>query len=258
MWVAPRQVMDPASLLVRFRDVTFWKRVNPALAIDGPPPRPITTALPSGLRARALRDRAFTVGGVLPEALVAALATAVHRLHAVGCPPVFLFVHDEPWEVAARVAPIAEEILGGPCALLPELWVWRAEPEVDDAPAETAAPRPPRTPRWLIADEAPRSLTLCLPLAGPGGAALHGWLHDVPRWGGRADHRLELRRTSLTLAFQRADRPAYRAPLLDPRHPPAFNARLALVGNQVLEARLAHGVPARLVELARGLQAPTE
>jgi hypothetical protein len=244
------------GLFDRFIDAQFWRRVNPRLTLsDDPPPAPgfpVDPELAERLGRAARRERRLQVDDALPLALVALLANGVERLAAIGCPPVFLFVYDEPWHVLARAVPIVEAALGGSVAQLPELWVWHVEGRND---ADGWFPQRERAPRWLFPEGAPRSLTLWVPLAGepPPQGSLLAWIHDVPHWGGRASRPAPRHRTSFSCDFQRADLPPYLTPLLDPRRAPSWSARLSLIGRQVLRQRPTQVVPEKLAELAQRL-----
>ncbi|HEY3498879.1 MAG TPA: phytanoyl-CoA dioxygenase family protein, partial [Polyangiaceae bacterium] len=61
------------------------------------------------------------------------------------------------------------------------------------------------------------------------------WNQAVLHWGGRASSLAKGPRASAAFEFQRADKPPFNKPLLDPMRVPPFHERLGLIGKQVLQ-----------------------
>ena len=216
------------------------------------------------------------VPDVLPPEVVGPLGDCIQLLHTAGIPLPFAFVYDEFWLVWQRLSHFLSTALGGDYLALPDFWAWcvlpidqgagwgphrdRVQPtlEPDNSPHSLTV--------WLPFTDAvplngcmyvlpahlddrfrtrvfdgddnyrvpdPQAIRAVPATAG----SLLAWNQNLLHWGGRASRLAAGPRISAAYEFQRADRPAFNRPLLDPHRIPSFTERLGLIGKQVLQYR---------------------
>jgi hypothetical protein len=91
-------------------------------------------------------------------------------------------------------------------------------------------------------------------LPAPPGSLL-AWNQALFHWGGRASKMGTEPRCSISVEFQRGDRPPLAPPLIDPAEIPPFHSRLGLVGHMLLAYARYHGFNAAEMQiLAVGLE----
>lgn len=254
---------DPVAIL---RDPTFWRRLAPALTVDGDDagaPVAFDAATVDTLRARVCREGFFQLRGVFDPLETRLLLAAILALRQRGLPPVFVFGFAEPWRLYTRLGPLWSALLGPDWKLLPALWAWYVEP------GEANAGWPPhqdRKGRCTVADGGlPLSMTCWIPLtpADPTNGCMYvvpmqhqpidlaalqlqdvralpampgdvlGWNGNVFHWGGRSTPDARFPRVSLSMEMQRADQPPYTQPMLDNTRVPSFPERLWLIGRAI-------------------------
>ena len=79
------------------------------------------------------------------------------------------------------------------------------------------------------------------------------WNQAVLHWGSRGSRLGTGPRISAAFEFQRADRPAFNSPLLDPHRIPSFSERLGLIGKRVLRYRHMYPLPDDVAAIATTL-----
>lgn len=268
-----------------------WRDLLPTLHLGGQAAGPCVRTRPIGAPEveRALGDLRDDGVLELPELLysddAARMAAAVTALRRLGLPPLFLFVFDEPWALAARVSAVVGQALGPDYRLLPDFWSWFVAPSDNDRGWVPHRDRP-GLPKfdgmpasmtlWVaLTDATPRNgCMVVLPkrrdahygtdlaqdltrdelqdvraLPARAGTALM-WDQDVYHWGGRSSARAAGPRISLALEFQRGDLDPLNAPLLDPAAPPDFHDRLRLIGKQLLQYQHMHPLSPALTDFA--------
>jgi hypothetical protein len=197
------------------------------------------------------------------------MAETVARLAALDAPPVLAFHFDEFWLMFAGLQRLLCGLLGDNPRMLPDFWAWHIDPAGNEA---GWAPHRDRGRASLLPDGRPKVLTLWLPLtdATPENSCIYvvpadrdptygtaeeyqhqfsladiralparqgsvlGWDQAVLHWGSHAATRKLPPRISIACEFQRRDAEPYGAPLFDPRYPPDFTMRQALIGRQIL------------------------
>jgi hypothetical protein len=277
------------------QDQKFWRELCPALSIHGEssPPRPALPDLAEAM-ATLRYEGHVNFPGVLPEADIAPLRACVALLHERKIPLPFAFVYDEFWRAFQAVAPFIEAALGKGYRALPDFWVWHVLPvesahgwephrdrvqptlDADNSPHSLTVwlPLTDATPlngciyvlpahlderfkqrRWDGADnhivKHPQDVRALPATAG----SLLAWNQAVLHWGGRASRLAAAPRTSMAFEFQRADKPAFNEPLLDPRELPTFERRLGLIGKQALQYQHMYPLTADVAAIAETLRA---
>lgn len=202
----------------------------------------------------------------------------------MGLPPVFAFAYDEFWRIHLQVRPLVRTLLEGDFAMLPDFWCWRVKPG-----QAGWRPHRDKVSGSLYPSGKPKSITLWVPLsvAMPLNGCMYilpanrdgiyyndgdngykgtlpdmralpaqagdvlSWTQRVMHWGSHSadDHELPPRQ-SVAFEYQRCDIPAFNSPLLDPDTIPDFNARMALIGKQVLQYTHMYDFTPDLVRMA--------
>ncbi|MEY2879325.1 MAG: hypothetical protein RLZZ15_1705 [Verrucomicrobiota bacterium] len=226
------------------------------------------------LHARLGKEGYVQEPDVLPREFTDRLRDAIERLHARGIPAGYAFVYDEFWLVFRGFAPFLARALDPGYRVLPAFWAWRIAPSDAAAGWSAHRDRPQSldadgTPQslsiWLpLGDATPlNGCMYVLPAhrdihfklrqwakpppisfnaesvqdlralpATPG--SLLAWNQALLHWGARASDRGGAPRISISVEFQRSDRPAFEPGLIDPTRPPDFEARLGLIGRLFL------------------------
>jgi len=219
---------------------------------------------------------------VIPQELAASLARALGRISDEGIPTPFLFVYDQAWEVAQRLRPAFDALMGAPTYVLPDVWAWFlrskaggaggwaphrgvrydvrdaqgaptlmnawiALTDVTEANAcmyVVPLPKDPSYPGALDAVDVDPSLATPLPVPAGG---LVAWNANVLHWGGRMQSDAPPR-ASLSFSIATAR---------EPPPPASFDARLDLVAEMLLTYKDIARVDAAWIEWAslwRGLR----
>ena len=238
--------------------------------------------------AARLRDEAyFQESGLDFGVDLTAMANVVRAISASGIPPVFAFVYDEFWLPFHRLHNWYAALLGT-YALMPDFWVWNLQPNKGDA---GWLPHRDKNYSALLPGGMPKALTTWIPLssavplngcmyivpaqhdpaygtprdqekqfdlpairalpAEPGDVLM--WNQSVLHWGGRTSPRAKESRVSMAFEFQRGDVAPYAQPLLKPQTMMPFEARLRLIGMQILQYRHMYKFDAATEELAHKL-----
>ncbi|HXC54006.1 MAG TPA: phytanoyl-CoA dioxygenase family protein [Rhizomicrobium sp.] len=218
---------------------------------------------------------------------VAAMAAAVRAVSAAGLLPVFAFVFDEFWLPFRKLRLWYAGLLGD-YAFMPDFWAWNLEPRRGDV---GWPPHRDKGHYALAADGTPKALTTwialsraeplngcmyivpasCDPVYGtpsdneirfdlqsvralPAAAGdVLMWNQSVLHWGGRTAPRATESRVSIAFEFQRADIAPYNKVVLKPDVLPGFEARLALIAQQILQYPHARTFDAATLAIARRL-----
>lgn len=226
--------------------------------------------------------------GAIDDTTISSLRRAVAGVRKLGLPPVFVFVFDQTWRIAARMHPLLDRTLLPGYRVLASFWAWHIEPKTEDAGWR---PHRDRTVDTIDADGRPRCVTLWTALtdATPDNGCIYilpasrdpayrksfkstlvtdlpdvralpatagtvlCWDHALLHWGARSNRRADGPRVSLAFELTRADDPLATPPLLDPRHPPPFEERLALIAKQLLAYQHMHMLSDELEAIAKTL-----
>ena len=262
---------------LRVDSVEQWRSLFPALSVEGVLRRPGFDAGDLGELVDQIRIEGYVnAPGVLPEATFTPLRECIAMLHRSGIPLAFAFVYDEFWLAFQGLSDFISATLGADYLALPDFWAWhvpasdqgagwgphrdRVQPTLDDDNS------PHSLTVWLPFSDAtplngcmyvlpahlddrfanrvfdgPDNIRVYDPqairaLPAPAGSLL-AWNQALLHWGGRASRLANAPRISVAFEFQRADRPAFNQPLLDPARLPSFRERLGLIGKQVLQYR---------------------
>lgn len=256
--------------LAEAADPVFWRSLCPDLTIEGSR-EPAPAALPDleVLHGQLLGEGYVHEPDVLPPADVERLYACIRRLHQRGIPAAFVFIYDEAWDLFRSLAPFLRKVLGTDYRILPAFWAWHVEPtdaasgwrphrdrpntlDPDNTPQSISIWLPlshatplngcmyvlpiPRDPHFATRDWKSENLfsgeTLqnirALP-ATPG--SLLAWNQALLHWGGRASHLGKGPRCSISVEFQRGDRPELQSGLISPFEPLSFQRRLGMMGN---------------------------
>ncbi|HEY2227727.1 MAG TPA: phytanoyl-CoA dioxygenase family protein [Xanthobacteraceae bacterium] len=213
------------------------------------------------------------------------MADTVRSLAAANLSPLFGLLYDEFWYPFFKLHRLIGTLLGGPYGLLPDFWILNVDPKKSEAGWR---PHRDKGRRALFDDGSPKSLTVWIPLSAA--TPLNGCLYVVPaqqdptygtpnetemkfehqairalpgnpgdfivwnqalfHWGGRTSPAAAESRVSMAFQFQRADAPAFDAPLLDPLHVPPFATRLRLIARQLYRYRHMYELDPELIPLA--------
>src|SRR3954447_2024844 len=252
-------VTEIADRLARVRDVEYWKRLAPDLAIGGTPTPAAMDDNGGALDAaasRLRRDRYCSVPAVVSAPALAIINRSIDVVVAAGWPAIFSIVYDAPWQ-CCRLPGIAQVIgsyFGGGFMQIPRFWMhvvpavggaagW--QPHFDsqvsgrlsvwialtDATVDNGCMHlvpPDALPRAFQSAEFPatiamadvlRALQATHALPIAAGGAL-AWDHEILHWGGRAtDPRAPRRAMSLEFLSATSAPLADEMPLLDPAGP---------------------------------------
>lgn len=239
------------------------------------------------LKGQLRHDGYFQESGLDFGVDLAAMASLVRAIAAAGILPVFAYVFDEFWLPYHRLHPWLKALLGN-YALMPDFWAWNLEPDKGHA---GWAPHRDKNHSALRPDRSPKALTVWIPLtpavplngcmyivpasqdpvygtardaefkfdlagiralpAEPGDVLM--WTQAVLHWGGRTSPRAKHSRVSMAFEFQRGDVEPYAQPLLKPQTLIPFEARLKLIGMQILQYAHMHRFGEETLDLARKL-----
>ncbi|MBI1180970.1 MAG: hypothetical protein GC201_10460 [Alphaproteobacteria bacterium] len=216
------------------------------------------------------------------------LAEAVLTCKRLDIPPAFIFLFDETWQCFYALDPMLRYFLGDGYKVLPDFWTWHVDPAANEAGWR---PHRDKGRQALAADGTPVSLTVWAPLmeATPQNScmyilpanrdpvyntedektwkidlasirALPGkpgdffcWNQAVLHWGGASSRFAPHPRLSMALEFQRGDRTPFNTPLIEPFSNLTFEARLKLVGKQILQYKHMYPLAPRFQQLAERL-----
>lgn len=255
----------------------FWEDLCPGMTIEGvAAARPADVGDLDRLFSTLKREGYIQVPDAIPEDRVTAIRTAVTTLFEHGIPLPFAFVYDEMWQVFQSFAPFLSAVLGADYRALPDFWVWHVSPSEASTgwgphrdrvqPSLDPDNSPHSLSVWLpFTDATPlNGCMYVLPAHlddrfverrwdGEGNNVVYNpqnvralpatagsflaWNQAVLHWGGRGSSLAATPRISAAYEFQRADRPAFNNPLLDPARVPTFTERLGLIGKQALQYR---------------------
>ncbi len=255
----------------------FWRELCTGMSIEGArAAAPARVGDPDTLLVNLKREGYIQVPGAFSESSSAPIRAAVSRLIQLGIPLPFAFVYDELWHSFQSLSTFLSSVLGEGYQALPDFWVWHVNPnenaagwgphrdrviptlDHDNSPHTLTVwlPFSDATPlngcmyvlpahlddrfnqrRWDGEDNNvvynPQDIRALPATAG----SLLAWNQSVLHWGGRGSRLGGAPRISAAFEFQRADRPAFNSPLLDPSRLPTFAERLGLIGKQVLQYR---------------------
>jgi hypothetical protein len=254
--------------------------------------RPAAVGEVTSLLANLKREGYVQVPGALPETTVAPIRYAVSTLFQRGIPLAFAFVYDELWLAFQGLSSFLTSVLGEDYRALPDFWVWHVNPNENalgwgphrDRVIPTLDPdnSPHTLTVWLpFTDATPlNGCMYMLPahlddrfrqrrwdgenntvvynlqdiraLPATAGSLL-AWNQAVLHWGGRGSRLGAGPRISAAFEFQRADRPPFNNPLLDPARVPTFQERLGLIGKQVLQYRHMYPLSDEVAAIATSL-----
>ena len=261
----------------RVDSIEQWRGLCPALHIEGELNGPAYRFDRLGELLDDLRAEGYVqVPDVLGSATVEPLRDCIQLLHRSGIPLPFAFAFDEFWLIYQGLSEFISAALGGEYRALPDFWAWYVPPTDQGAgwgphrdrvtPSLEADNSPHSLTVWLpFTDAIPlNGCMYVLPAHlderfrtrvwdGPGNnqvtdpqairalpataGSFLAWNQAVLHWGGRASRLATEPRISVAFEFQRADRPAFNQPLLNPSRLPSFTERLGLIGKQVLQYR---------------------
>lgn len=255
----------------------FWTALCPQLSIDGDAnATPAAVGETDPMLVTLKREGYIRVPDALPESTVGPIGDAVSTLYRLGIPLPFAFVYDQLWLAFQGLSAFLTAVLGDGYRALPDFWVWHVNPDeqaagwgphrdrlmptldADNSPHTLTVwlPFTDATPlngcmyflpahrddrfrqrRWDGADNTvvdnPQDIRAVPATAG----SMMAWNQAILHWGGRGSRLGDAPRISAAFEFQRADRPAFNSPLLDPGRLPTFGERLGLIGKQVLQYR---------------------
>ncbi|MEE2903739.1 MAG: phytanoyl-CoA dioxygenase family protein [Myxococcota bacterium] len=272
-------------------NISYWRELVPSLHIQDQASSVLTeTSFSSGLgeanERKLLCDKGYLQKThFIPSAQCETLVRAVELIRKEGWPEPFLFLFDEVWQCAARIANVYEKLIQAPVYMLPDFWAWYLDPlnyesgwskhRDRDADCIDENGLPESLTAWIAltdaridngciwllpADKDPRYRTdfrdlsvACpedvVPLECAAGTLLL-WNQVVLHWGGQSLPTAPHPRVSFAFEFQRVDVPPHNSPLLNPSELPTFNQRLALVAKQLLQYQHMYVIPRWLVQIA--------
>lgn len=255
----------------------FWRALAPGMSIEGGcGPAPAALGEIDPMLANLKREGYVQVPDVLAESTIAPIRDTVSTLFGLGIPLPFAFVYDELWLAFQGVSRFLSAALGADYRALPDFWVWHVNPSEGAAGWGPHRDRvqntldydnsPHTLTMWLPFTDAtplngcmyvlpahlddrfrqrrfdgtdnnvvynPQDIRALPATAG----TMFAWNQAVLHWGGRGSRLGTAPRISAAFEYQRADRPAFNTPLLDPGRVPTFTERLGLIGKQVLQYR---------------------
>lgn len=270
----------------------FWRAEFPHLGINGALASEKIVAPYGGpvigsVHEQVMREGYFQCNDPELAQTAELLGNAAKRMVALGIPPAFLFLFDEPWQCFHRQHALLGALLDD-YLILPDFWVWHVDPV-----AQESGWRPHRDKGriGLAADGSPLGMTLWIPLseATPLNGCMYilpadrdpayntpeesnvpqnvsairalpavpgdvlGWNPAVLHWGSQSVPRAPGPRISMALEFQRSDIAPYNRPLLPQFCNLPFPVRLALVAKQVLQYRHMYQLTPELEALVWGV-----
>lgn len=238
------------------------------------------------------REGYVQVPGAIPTELTTPISETVAKFFRLGIPLPFAFVYDELWFAFQSLSTFLGAAMGADYRALPDFWVWHVNPNENAAGWGPHRDRviptldPDNSPHtltvWLpFTDATPlNGCMYVLPAHrddrfverrwdGEGNNTVHNpqdiralpatagsmlaWNQAVLHWGSRGSRLGTGPRISAAFEFQRADRPAFNNPLLDPHRVPPFSERLGLIGKQVLQYRHMYPLPDDVAAIATTL-----
>lgn len=255
--------------------VGFWRELAPDLTIEpgSGPPAPVLR--PDQATAETLlhvfdREGYLRIPGSQDTAEIARLAKLVTTLHEAGVHPVFAFVYREAWLPFWRLGELLEALLGGPHAVMPDIWAWHVDPRQNEA---GWSPHRDRTINVLYPDRRPKTLSVWLPLteatplnscmyvlpkhrdpdyadgapdllrgqlediravpAVPGDSLL--WTSVLIHWGSHASELAQRPRLSMSVEFQRMDEPPFSRFFMQSGYDLTLEQKLAIIGLGVVK-----------------------
>src|SRR4051812_49494324 len=121
-------VTEIADRLARVRDVEYWKRLAPDLAIGGTPTAAVIDDNGGALDAaasRLRRDRYGSVPAVVSAPALAIINRSIDVVVAAGWPAIFSIVYDAPWHCCRlpAIAQIIGSYFGGAFMQIPRFWM---------------------------------------------------------------------------------------------------------------------------------------
>lgn len=265
----------------------FWQSHFPKLTMEAKPKQAFTKPhQPLGLiTQRMMKEGYFGDNDPTLARHAATISDAVKRCVAMGLPPVFVFLFDEPWECYYRLKPVLSHLLGEDYKLLPDFWAWHVDPQK----AQNGW-NPHRDKGYWSLDKQgiPLSLTVWIPLseATPMNSCIYMvpahldptygtprdkehiaphyavralpakpgdwlcWNQAVLHWGGPSSEFAIAPRISMALEFQRGGIGEFNSPLLPSDSYPDFTFRLQLIAKQILQYQHMYGFSQELCDLA--------
>jgi len=269
--------MEKPLSLDRLDQREFWRQLSPGMSIEESFSADAAAVGDlDSLFVNLRREGYIQVPGVFSEAQIGPIRDTVSTLFHSGIPLPFAFVYDELWLAYQGLSTFLSAVLGPEYRALPDFWVWYVNPNENAAGWGPHRDRvqptldPDNSPQtlsvWLPFTDAtplngcmyvlpahrddrfnqrrwdgegnnvvynPQDIRALPATAG----SLLAWNQAILHWGGRGSGLGDAPRISAAFEFQRADRPAFNNPLLDPGRLPSFTERLGLVGKQVLQYR---------------------
>jgi hypothetical protein len=255
----------------------FWSGLCPGMSIEGGAAGVLAAIGETGpLLVDLKREGYVQIPGALSEATMAPIRDTVSTLFQLGIPLAFAFVYDELWLAFQGLSRFLTSVLGEGYRALPDFWVWHIKPDENSVGWRPHRDRgiptldwdnsPHTLTVWMPFTDA-NPLNGCMYMLpahldgrfkerrwdGEGNTFVHNpqdiralpatagsvlaWNQAVLHWGGRGSRLGSAPRISAAFEFQRADRPAFNNPLLDPARMPTFTERLGLIGKQILQYR---------------------
>lgn len=238
------------------------------------------------------REGYVQVPDAIPAELTGPISETVAKFFRLSIPLPFAFVYDELWLAFQSLSKFLGAAMGQDYRALPDFWVWHVNPNENAAGwgphRDRCVPTldPDNSPHtltvWLpFTDATPlNGCMYVLPAHrddrfverrwdGEGNNTVHNpqdiralpatagsmlaWNQAVLHWGSRGSRLGTGPRISAAFEFQRADRPAFNSPLLDPHRIPSFSERLGLIGKQVLQYRHMYPLPDDVAAIATTL-----
>lgn len=252
--------------------VDDWRRLIPELAIGKRAAGAeigFTDAALSEISDSLWEYGYFTCSPVFAASDIAPIETGMKRLAAVGLPPVYIYLYDEPWQIAAKLGALVRHFLGESFAILPNLWAWHLAKDGEtgwplhrDCSARTVFGKGPAAvllslSLWLPITDAderngcmyvvpksglnengePSSHAMAeIALPARAGSVL-GWRQDLLHRGGRFGPDAVGPRLSLSFEFQNRAFDPLVEPLIDPGSFPDFSLRDSLIRAQFAKYR---------------------
>ncbi|WP_420244882.1 phytanoyl-CoA dioxygenase family protein [Roseiterribacter gracilis] len=223
---------------------------------------------------------------------IADLAACIKTLVAAEIPAPFCFVYDEFWMLYYRLHLMLQRLLGPDYRFLPDFWAWHVDPRKGE---RGWAPHRDKGYMALFPDRRPKSLTVWLPLTNattlngcmymlpahrdrvyatdkdttwkenidyagiralPADAgSILCWNQAVLHWGSSTSVRGAEPRISLAFEFQRGDVPPFNQPLMEPLQIWPLDARLRLIGKQILQYKHMYPLSPAMERIAEQLLA---
>ena len=255
------------------RSLEDWQRLVPELGIEQKTPgREIDfdSGALSSLSAAFWKEGYIALPPLFRPADYLPVRAGMERLKRAALPPVYIYLFDEPWLMAAKLGALVRHFLGD-YGILPNLWAWHLAEEGEtgwplhrDCDAVTVFGE---RDEWVLmslslwlpltdADER-NGCMYVVPLASGEGAgeemqetplpakagSVLGWRQDLLHRGGAFTARAQNPRLSLSFEFQNRAFDPLAKPLIDPRALPSFDLRQRLIQAQFAKYR--HIDPAR-------------